>query len=115
MLRPLRARGLRLAVDDAGAGYASFRHILRLRPDHIKLDMSLTRNIDTDKSKRALALALIEFARETGSELIAEGIETQGELATLRELGVMRGQGYLLGRPAPFSAAQQLLDATYHA
>ena len=102
-LRTLRRRGVRIAVDDAGAGYASFRHILRLRPDVIKLDMTLTRDVDTDPSRRALASALIGFARETASAIVAEGVETAGELATLRRLGVRAAQGYHLGRPAPLS------------
>lgn len=103
-LRPLRERGMRLSVDDAGAGHSSLRHILCLRPDYIKLDMSLTRDIGSDRPRRALAAALIGFARETGSELIAEGVETAAELAALRELGVGKGQGYLLGRPAPLAS-----------
>ena len=102
VLKPLRQKGLALAVDDAGAGYASFRHILKLKPDVIKLDVSLTRNIDSDAGRRALAVALIRFAAETGSEMIAEGVETPGELEVLRNLGVNKVQGYLLGRPAPF-------------
>lgn len=106
VLLPLRECGMRLSVDDAGAGYSSLRHILCLRPDYIKLDMSLTRDIDSDRSKRALAAALIGFASETGCELIAEGVETEAELATLRELGVRKGQGYLLGRPASPQALQ---------
>jgi EAL domain-containing protein (putative c-di-GMP-specific phosphodiesterase class I) len=100
-LEPLRARGARIAVDDAGAGYASFRHILALRPHVIKLDMSLTRDIDTHVGRRALAAALLRFSQETGSVLVAEGVETASELATLTTLGVTRAQGYLLGRPAP--------------
>lgn len=108
ILQPLRSRGMRLAVDDAGAGYSSFRHILRLQPEYIKLDISLTRDIDRDRGRRALAAALIGFARETGSELIAEGVETTSELEALRQLGVHKGQGYLLGRPAPFEVAQEL-------
>lgn len=104
-LAPLRTRGLRLAVDDAGAGYASFRHILQLQPDIIKLDMSLTRDIDTDGARRALASALILFARETGSKIVAEGVETASELKVLRSLGVNKAQGYFLGRPAPLSSA----------
>lgn len=95
----LRARGARLAVDDAGAGFASLRHILRLGPDHIKLDISLTRGIDGSRAHQTLASAMLMFARETSAELIAEGIETEAELATLRALGVHYGQGYLLGRP----------------
>jgi EAL domain-containing protein (putative c-di-GMP-specific phosphodiesterase class I) len=100
-LLQLRAAGLRLAIDDAGSGYASFRHILQLRPDIIKLDQSLIRDIDLDDGRRALALALITFARETGSTIVAEGVETERELAVLRSLGVDMAQGYLLGRPAP--------------
>jgi EAL domain-containing protein (putative c-di-GMP-specific phosphodiesterase class I) len=101
VLRPLRERGLRLAVDDAGAGYASFRHILRLKPDVIKLDGSLIHNLDSDADCRALAAALIRFAEETGCKVVAEGVETEAELAVLRRLQVNKAQGYLLGRPAP--------------
>ena len=97
----LRAHGVRLAVDDAGAGFASLRHILRLAPDVIKIDGALIREIHRDRSQRALTSALISFARETGATIVAEGIETDVQLATLRELGVSYGQGYRLGRPAP--------------
>lgn len=100
-LAPLRSRGTRLAVDDAGAGYASFRHILRLQPDFIKLDMSITRDIHTDPAKRALASALVAFSRDTNCRLIAEGIENEQELRVLRRLGVILAQGFYLGRPAP--------------
>ena len=98
-LKPYRDRGLQIAVDDAGAGYASFRHILNLEPDRIKLDMSLTRDIDIDPARRALAAALIHFTADTGSKLVAEGVETAAEAATLIELGVELAQGYFLGRP----------------
>lgn len=111
-LAPLRTQGLRLAVDDAGAGFASFRHILRLQPDIIKLDMSLTRDIDTDAARRALASALIRFAHETGSKIVAEGVETASELRVLRSLGVNKAQGYFLGRPAPLANALQSSQAT---
>lgn len=103
-LKPLRERGLKLAVDDAGAGYASFRHILKLQPDVIKLDVSLIRKIDSDTGCRALAAALIRFAEETGSKIVAEGVETVAELHALRELKVNKVQGYLLGRPASVEA-----------
>jgi EAL domain-containing protein (putative c-di-GMP-specific phosphodiesterase class I) len=104
-LRPLRDRGLRLAIDDAGAGYASLRHILNMQPDFIKLDIELTRNIDIDPARRALASALIRFARDTGSRIVAEGVERQGELETLRSIGVKKVQGYLLGRPMDLESA----------
>ena len=106
-LRPDRGRGLKIAVDDAGAGYASFRHILNLEPDRIKLDMSLTRDIDIDPARRALAAALIHFAADTGSTLVAEGVETAAEAATLIELGVAKAQGYFLGRPMALEALQR--------
>jgi len=98
-LKPLRARGARLAIDDAGAGYASMRHILSLKADIIKLDISLTRHIDVDASRRALAKGLIAFAREIGSTITAEGVETKAELATLRAIGVDKVQGYFLAKP----------------
>ena len=100
-LEPLRAKGARLAVDDTGAGFASLRHILALAPDVLKLDISLVRGIDADPARRALAAALVSFGADTGAALIAEGIETPAELATLIRLGLRWGQGYHLGRPAP--------------
>lgn len=100
-LTPLRAQGLRLAVDDAGAGYASFRHILKLKPDFIKLDASLVAKIDEQVDSRALAAAIVRFSEETGSCVLAEGVETDKELDVLKSLKVSVAQGYLLGRPAP--------------
>jgi EAL domain-containing protein (putative c-di-GMP-specific phosphodiesterase class I) len=100
-LAPLRERGLRVAVDDVGAGYASLRHALQLAPDMVKMDISLTRSIDRDAGRRALAAALISFADETDTTIVAEGIETAGELRALKELGVRYGQGFYLARPAP--------------
>ena len=100
VLTPLREQGLRLAVDDAGAGHSSLRHIVQLSPDYVKVDMSLTRNVDGDLARRALIGALLFYTRETSAQIIAEGIETEAELKTLKLLGVRRGQGYLLGRPA---------------
>jgi EAL domain-containing protein (putative c-di-GMP-specific phosphodiesterase class I) len=107
-LNVLRARGVRLAVDDAGAGYSGLHHILRLLPDLIKLDMSLTRDIDSDLARQALAAALVAFAADTGSRIIAEGVETEAELETLGALGIERAQGYLLGRPMPREAMLEL-------
>jgi EAL domain-containing protein (putative c-di-GMP-specific phosphodiesterase class I) len=109
-LADLRLAGVKLAIDDAGAGYASLRHILQLAPDSIKLDISLTRDIHTVRSQRALAAALVAFAGETGASIVAEGIETAAELATLRDLGVELGQGYFLGRPAPLAAESGPFD-----
>ncbi|MBT0772182.1 EAL domain-containing protein [Kineosporia sp. J2-2] len=103
VLRPWRDRGMRIAVDDAGAGFASMRHVLTLVPDFIKLDISLVRGIDTDPAKRALAGALAAFAQKIGSSVIAEGIETAAELACLRGLRVGYGQGYHLSLPGPLA------------
>jgi EAL domain-containing protein (putative c-di-GMP-specific phosphodiesterase class I) len=100
-LEPLREKGLRVAVDDAGAGFASFRHIMKLKPDIIKLDSSLIHQIDDNREARALSAALIRFAEEIGCDIVAEGVETASELRVLRELSVRKAQGYFLGRPEP--------------
>jgi EAL domain-containing protein (putative c-di-GMP-specific phosphodiesterase class I) len=97
---------VRIAVDDAGAGYAGLQHILSLRPDVIKLDLQLTRNVDSDPARRALSACLVKFADEIGAEVVAEGIETPAELDTLRTLGIRWGQGFYLGRPAPLAEAE---------
>ncbi|MGK7862519.1 sensor domain-containing phosphodiesterase [Falsiroseomonas sp. E2-1-a4] len=110
-LAPLRSAGVKLAIDDAGAGYSSLQHILQLQPDIIKLDMGLVRDVDRDPAKRALAAALCFFARETGCQIVAEGIETEAEVAALEALGVSKGQGYLLGRPGDLAAAQEMVGA----
>lgn len=101
----LRAAGVRVAVDDAGAGFASLRHVLQLRPDAIKLDIDLVRGIDTDPVRQALARAVGTFAAALPSWLVAEGIETEEERQALLDLGVVYGQGYLLGRPGPLPVA----------
>jgi EAL domain-containing protein (putative c-di-GMP-specific phosphodiesterase class I)/DNA-binding NarL/FixJ family response regulator len=104
-LRGLRGAGARLAVDDVGAGYATMRHIVALGPDVIKLDQALTRGVDADPSRRALAVALVWFASEIGAAVVAEGLETEDEVATMRQLGAHYGQGYVLGRPAVLTAS----------
>jgi EAL domain-containing protein (putative c-di-GMP-specific phosphodiesterase class I)/DNA-binding NarL/FixJ family response regulator len=101
----LRAKGALLAIDDAGAGYASLRHILKLRPDVIKLDIALTRDVDTDPIKRALAASLETFAQDIGAAITAEGIETGSELATLSKLGINYGQGYYIAHPGTLPLA----------
>ncbi|HEU0235125.1 MAG TPA: EAL domain-containing response regulator [Candidatus Limnocylindrales bacterium] len=94
-LRPLA----RVAIDDAGAGYASFRHIVELRPDFVKLDIGLIRSIDGDPARQAVVAGMDYFALKTGCSLIAEGIESEAERDVLRSLAIELGQGYLLGRP----------------
>lgn len=98
-LKPLRAEGIELAVDDAGAGFASFTQLLRLRPDIIKIDGELTRGIENDPVKRALAGSIVQLATELGSLTIAEAIECHPQMLALRGLGINFGQGFLLGRP----------------
>ena len=98
-LAPLRERGVKLAVDDVGAGFSSLRHVLVLEPDMIKLDVSLCRGIDSNGVRRALARALTAFGQEVDKMVVAEGVETESELEALVELGVTHAQGYLLGRP----------------
>ena len=96
----LSQRGVRLAVDDVGAGYSSFRHVVELAPDCIKLDRLFTHGIENDPARRAMAEALITFARATNINLVAEGIETERQLEVVRELGIRLGQGYLIARPS---------------
>jgi len=110
-IQRLRRRGVRIAIDDAGAGFASLRHILRLSPDIIKTDMTLTRRIETDRAERALTRALISFAAEIDATIVAEGIQSEAEIDALRELGVGYGQGFHLGRPAARLSHEQRTGA----
>ena len=103
-LRPLRTKSVRIAIDDAGSGYATMRHIVELKPDLIKLDARLTTNLQHDATKRALVKAMVTFASEIRCDLIAEGIEDPDQKSLLVDLGVRKGQGYLLGRPGPLPA-----------
>jgi EAL domain-containing protein (putative c-di-GMP-specific phosphodiesterase class I) len=103
-LAPLRSAGVRIAIDDVGAGFSSMRHILRLNPELIKLDRSIVAGVDTNPGQKALLAAMLSFSSHIGAGLVAEGIETSSELATLAELGVKTGQGYLLGRPSVLRA-----------
>jgi len=99
-LLPMRERGVALAIDDAGAGYASFTHVLHLRPDTVKLDRALIVGIDTNPALRAFVTAIVLLARELDATVIAEGVENTRELDALARLGVNHVQGYLLARPA---------------
>ncbi|MEJ6394872.1 EAL domain-containing protein [Gymnodinialimonas sp. 2305UL16-5] len=99
-LSTLRSLGYRIAIDDAGAGYAGLQHMVRLRPEIIKLDRSLVNGIHQDRARRSLCAAMVHYARETNATLVAEGIESAGEAAALADLGVQLGQGFHLGRPA---------------
>jgi len=96
----LREHGVQLAIDDVGAGFSGLQRLLDFDPDMIKLDLSLSRGIDTDPRRQALASALIAFGERAGIRVVAEGIETPAELRALRALGVGYGRWYHLGRPA---------------
>lgn len=101
---------LALAVDDAGAGFASLRHILELRPHLVKLDRFLVSSVDSDPTRQALVAGMVHFAAATSFDLLAEGVETEAERRCLLQLGVPMGQGWLLGRPqaapAPIDGAR---------
>ena len=98
-LAPLRAAGAMLAIDDAGSGFASLRHLIELAPQFIKLDISITQKIERDRAAYALAVALTSFAGAIGARIIAEGIEDEAQRSAVTSLGIELGQGYLLGRP----------------
>lgn len=98
-LEHYREQGYSIAVDDAGAGYSSLQAIAELRPDYIKLDMSIIKDVDKNPLKQTMLEAMIKMASAINSKIIAEGIETQQELTTLIRMGVHYGQGYFLSRP----------------
>ncbi|RBY82310.1 EAL domain-containing protein [Blastococcus sp. TF02A-26] len=103
--RELRQAGVPVAVDDAGAGYASLQHVLKLEPEVIKLDGALVTGVDHDPAKQALVAAMQAFARDVGAVVVAEGVEAEGEHLALVERGVACGQGWLFGRPEPFGVS----------
>ena len=100
-LADVRARGGRVAVDDAGAGYAGLKHVMRLAPDLIKLDRALVAGVETDPVRAALIESFVRYAREIDATVCAEGIETLEDLERLADLDVTYGQGYVIARPAP--------------
>jgi EAL domain-containing protein (putative c-di-GMP-specific phosphodiesterase class I) len=95
----LRARGIRVAIDDVGSGFASFRHVTRVQPDILKLDRTLVSGIDDDPVRQSLASAIVTFARDVGATVVSEGIESQDELTCLQDLEIRCGQGFFLSRP----------------
>jgi EAL domain-containing protein (putative c-di-GMP-specific phosphodiesterase class I) len=97
-----RSFGIKIALDDTGAGYAGLEAVMQLAPDFIKVDISLVRSVNTDAGRRVLLQALQDISVVVGAKVIAEGIETEGELETLRKMGIPLGQGFLLGRPKRF-------------
>jgi EAL domain-containing protein (putative c-di-GMP-specific phosphodiesterase class I) len=108
-LLPFRAAGMRLAIDDVGAGFSSLRHIVLTAPDVLKIDRSIVAGLDDDPVLTTLVRSLVDFGRGLHAKVVAEGVETAAEAAVLRELGVDLGQGWYFGRPGPPEA---LTDVT---
>jgi EAL domain-containing protein (putative c-di-GMP-specific phosphodiesterase class I) len=106
-LSPLRAKGMRLAIDDVGVGFSSLRHIVSSAPDVIKLDLSIIAGVATDQVLRTLARSLADFGHEIGTAIVAEGVETKEDAVALLDVGIDYGQGWYFGRPG---TADQLLD-----
>jgi EAL domain-containing protein (putative c-di-GMP-specific phosphodiesterase class I) len=98
-LAEIRGKGIRLAVDDLGAGYSNLKYIADLSPEIVKLDRNLTASIDSDVRLFRLVRAVVRLCEDLGAEVISEGIETEGELAAVTRAGVHYGQGYLIARP----------------
>jgi hypothetical protein len=101
VLRSLRAAGAAIAVDDAGAGYASLHHIVELRPQFVKLDRSLVANLDRDETKLAVIESLATFSARIDAWMVAEGVERAEEVEALQRLRVPLAQGFWLGMPGP--------------
>ena len=99
-LAPLRRGGLRIAIDDAGAGYASLHHIVELRPDFLKVDRSLVHGLADDDARRVAVSGFVLLSLDLGGKVIAEGVEERRDLDALRDLGVQAAQGFLLGKPS---------------
>jgi EAL domain-containing protein (putative c-di-GMP-specific phosphodiesterase class I)/ActR/RegA family two-component response regulator len=107
---PMRASGTTLSVDDAGAGFASLRHILELAPRYIKIDLSITQKIENDRAALAMAVALTSFAGAIDAIIIAEGIESESQLQALKSLGIGLGQGFHLAEPGSMEQLAELVE-----
>jgi EAL domain-containing protein (putative c-di-GMP-specific phosphodiesterase class I)/DNA-binding NarL/FixJ family response regulator len=105
----LRALGLRLAIDDAGAGFASLNHLLKMAPEFIKLDFVMSRDIHLDPARAAMARGLVSFGHELGATMLAEGIETWDEVRAIRRAGIRFGQGFQLARPGPLPVTRPII------
>ncbi len=101
VLDPLRAAGMRLAIDDVGAGFSSLRHIILTAPDVIKLDRSIVDGVSSDPVLRSLVRSLVDFAKSCEARVVAEGVESAADGDVLLTLGVDYGQGWYYGRPGP--------------
>jgi len=99
VLSNYRSQGYRIAVDDVGSGYNSLKTLIYLKPEFIKLDRSLIQNIDQHKAQQQLLTVILNYAIESGTKVIAEGIETKAEYEFIQSVGVHYAQGYAIGRP----------------
>ncbi len=108
VIAEVRSKGVALVVDDLGAGYSNLRYIADLAPDLVKVDRGLVESIQGDKRRQRLLAAIVRLCHDLGSEVVAEGIETNEELEVVRESGVRFAQGYLLGRPSPSAIPPEL-------
>jgi len=116
-LRHYRDQGYQIAVDDVGAGYSGLLTLAELKPDYMKIDMSLVRGVDHDLARQAVVRALCTVARSINSKVVAEGIETEAELTTLIGLGVDYGQGYFVAKPQnpkPFASREAIFAINRH-
>jgi EAL domain-containing protein (putative c-di-GMP-specific phosphodiesterase class I) len=104
-LEKIQRAGCKTAIDDFGAGFASLRHLLRVSPDWIKLDVSLTERISENPVVHSLAVSLRSFGERIGVDIVAEGIETEADLDAVEEIGIRYAQGFHLGMPAPIEQA----------
>jgi EAL domain-containing protein (putative c-di-GMP-specific phosphodiesterase class I) len=110
MVDDLRSLGVKLAIDDVGAGYSSFRHVIELEPENIKLDRAFIAGIQTNRMWAEMAEALVQVGRGSGAWMVAEGIETESQLQIARDLGIALGQGYLIARPCDPAAMPWSFD-----
>lgn len=99
-LRQLRRLGFRLALDDVGAGHSNLSLLAEVRPEFLKVDMSLVRDLDRDRARRAVVRHLLRLSEDLGATAVAEGVETAGERDALEDLGGPLLQGFLFGRPS---------------
>ena len=109
ILGHLRERGVRVAIDDFGTGYSSLTYLRELPIDEIKIDRSFIARIAHDRSDAAIAAAVVALADNLGFEVIAEGVETEEQLAALTALGCRRAQGYLFARPVPSDSIGEIV------
>ncbi|PLV59779.1 EAL domain-containing protein [Thermotoga sp. KOL6] len=101
VIKPLKEKGIKIAIDDVGKGYSSLNRIVKIRPDIVKIDLTLIRNIHQDRLKRYVVAALTSLCDKESIMVVAEGVETLEEFKTLKELGVRFMQGYLFAKPSP--------------